>query len=405
LPVQRNSTFYRLGLSSLRSFPPDMMRCLLLATCIPVAAAFTSQQFATFPSGPKTSYDDFLQRHGHRRDATDSVSYKTRQALYHTRMAEILGHNARRQSWVAGVNKFADFTPQELQGILGYKRWARSSRGPIAPSSFLQLAASGHQIVQPKRVASEVDWSGKATQSGKFYRDQGSCGSCWAVATVGALEMHAELRTGNTTQLSYQQLVDCVQNPKHCGGTGGCSGATAELAFEYVHQNGLAADTAYSSGTMLDAGCKASSSKPVTSTVGWHRLPVNQGKPLLMAVAQHGPVVVSVDGGKWFGYESGVFDGCPKDTVINHAVLTIGYGLDPDSKKLYWLIRNSWGQQWGEGGHIRLLRHTDDQAFCGIDNNPKEGVGCDGGPAELPICGMCGVLSDSSYPLGTVVKT
>ena len=53
---------------------------------------------------------------------------------------------------------------------------------------------------------------------------------------------------------------------------------------------------------------------------------------------------------------------------------------------------------------MRLLRHDGDESngghhgFCGTDYDPKVGVGCRGGPSSLPVCGMCGILSDSSYP-------
>lgn len=342
------------------------------------------------------SYDAFLLRHGHRQGVQDPVDYARRQKLYNSRLAAIEAHNSEKRSWRAAVNRFADYTHEELQAMLGYKRSARSSSyhsGVASPSSFLQLQSSGAQIATPRlRIASEVNWATKLRSAG-FFRDQGSCGSCWAVAAAGAMEMQSELIHGNTTQLSYQQLVDCVPNPQHCGGTGGCNGATAELAFEYIKQSGLARDDAYSSGS-----CQSVS--PIASLGGWKRLPVNKADPLLLAVA-HGPVVVSVDGGKWFSYDRGIFDGCEKDVVVNHAVLAIGYGKEASRK--YWLIRNSWGGSWGDEGKIRLLRHSMDQTYCGIDNDPKQGVGCDGGPEEIPVCGMCGVLSDSSHPVGTVM--
>mmetsp|Transcript_72891 Transcript_72891/g.115007 ORF Transcript_72891/g.115007 Transcript_72891/m.115007 type:complete len:107 (-) Transcript_72891:75-395(-) len=77
----------------------------------------------------------------------------------------------------------------------------------------------------------------------------------------------------------------------------------------------------------------------------------------------------------------------------------MGYGHDPNLNEDYWLIRNSWGANWGEMGYIRLFRHADAQAWCGTDYSPEEGNGCSGGPSQVPVCGMCGILSDSSYPI------
>jgi len=289
-----------------------------------------------------------------------------------------------------GINKFSDHTDEELRGMLGYRRdLGRRSSG----SSFLEIH-DHEEEVDVSKLSAEVDWRSSLNRSSSWVRNQGACGSCWAVASVGALEMHAEKVLGHAVKLSHQQLVDCVQNPRHCGGKGGCDGATAELAFDFTAHSGISADTAYKS----DAGkCNANapSSLNVASFVS---LPVNKGSHLLRAVAQHGPVVVSVDGGNWFTYAGGVYSGCEKDSVVNHAVLAVGYGLDNKSGKKYWLIRNSWGSDWGENGFIKVERHTGDSDYCGIDNKPKDGVFCDDAPASVPVCGMCGITSDSVYP-------
>jgi len=127
---------------------------------------------------------------------------------------------------------------------------------------------------------------------------------------------------------------------------------------------------------------------------------VNKYQPLMLAI-QEGPVVVSVDGGPWSTYSSGVFTSCQQDATINHAVLLMGYGHDTSSSLDYWQVRNSWGAMWGEDGFIRIQRHTSDEGdagYCGTDYDPRQGVGCKGGPNTLPVCGMCGILSDSAYP-------
>lgn len=82
-----------------------------------------------------------------------------------------------------------------------------------------------------------------------------------------------------------------------------------------------------------------------------------------------------------------------------------GYGTDETTGEPFWLVRNSWGPMWGEKGYVRLLRVGDD--YCGIDQNPADGVSCtideDGNaitPPAAEICGNSGILYDASVPLG-----
>merc|ERR550525_629072 len=92
-------------------------------------------------------------------------------------------------------------------------------------------------------------------------------------------------------------------------------------------------------------------------------------------------------------YDSGVFDSCERDATVNHAILLMGYGVDADLGKSYWLIRNSWGEDYGERGFIRVLRHDSDEGeagYCGTDYKPLDGVGCKGGPPTLPSAACVG---------------
>lgn len=253
-------------------------------------------------------------------------------------------------------------------------------------------------------------------------RDQGGCGSCWAVTASTVLDSHAEIYKSTQRSFSAQELVSCVPNVKKCGGTGKCGGATVELAFQYAmeHPVQTAADMPYegSDGTcekhppslmqlsksadfdVAAVGFHAANSDApgMKYMSGWERLPENAYSPLLLAIYERGPVAVSVDASKWSSYESGIFDSCDEDNIINHAVTLVGYGKDKKLNANFYLIQNSWGPSWGEDGQIRLLRRDEDDKYCGIDRQPQEGTGCEGGPTEVRVCGMCGILYDNAVP-------
>merc|ERR1719284_1666776 len=159
--------------------------------------------------------------------------------------------------------------------------------------------------------------------------------------------------------------------------------------------------------TSLDAGgprkhMKADWSALAVKKTGVVQLPSNDPQALLGAVATVGPVSISVDASEWNMYSRGVFTGtCGYD--VNHAVQLVGYGIDWGN--LYWLVRNSWGAGWGEGGYIRLQRFSDGTSTgasepCGVDSTPQDGMACAGDTAPVTYCGKCAVLSASSYPTG-----
>jgi cathepsin L len=342
------------------------------------------------------TYVAFRQYHrGMEADAESVELFAEREALFHASVAEVAAHNAQKKSWTMKVNQFADFTPREMRAMMGYKRvggrWAEAAG---EGSSFLQTSGFGHQDVDVSSLSKVVDWRGKLNFS-NFVHNQGACGSCWAHAAVGALQAHAELATGLQQELSTQEVIDCSPNPRHCGGTGGCHGATAEIAYELARNRGISLSKDYKGegGKCPEAGQSALTVK------GFVRLAENKASHLMQALDKQGPVVMSVDAENMFLYNDGVFSGCKQDAIVNHAVLGVGYGTDEKSGKDYWLIKNSWGGSWGEKGYFRMQRFTDDDAYCGTDNKPKDGVYCDDAPASIRVCGMCGSTSDSAYPV------
>jgi len=369
------------------------------------------------------SFERFVKDFG-RDVAPGSEEYRRRSGIFEASLIEVRAINARNvkegRLWKAGVHPFMDWTQAERANLNGYKPSAArgAGRAPMARGgiSFLH---SGSKAFSKNSANSTWGWEsslsdsaatfsaesgGWSMESGPALRNQGNCGSCWAISAVEALEAQLQKSGAGGGRISAQALLDCVPNPQHCGGSGGCDGATGELAYSFVRDFGipLESELPYHAQTQscpqqpLSGPWRARSSR--VRVDGWTALPSNKAEPLMQALTEHGPVVVAVDANNWFDYESGIFDGCGKDAILGHAVLAKGYGSSGQNK--YWLIQNSWGADWGESGHIRLIRHDDESSWCGIDNKPKDGVGCDGGPAEVTVCGTCGILYDPLYPTG-----
>jgi len=239
-----------------------------------------------------------------------------------------------------------------------------------------------------------VDWRDKGVVTP--VKDQGRCGSCWSFASAETIESMWAISTGKLVELSEQNILDCVQNTHHCGGTGGCQGGTAEIAFEYVENKGIASEWTYPyvSYSGKNFACNSASSA-FAKVGGYVTLPANQPAPLMSAVADLGPIAISVDASNWHFYAGGVFDGCNQTYPdIDHAVVLVGYGTDNKFGD-YWLVRNSWSPNWGENGYIRIKRELVPR--CAVDITPSDGTGCDGGPSQVTVCGTCGILYDSAF--------
>jgi len=290
------------------------------------------------------------------------------------------------------VNHMLDYTDAELKAMRGLHK------GQLYYSHAQKLEKPAVQVAPEvlRALPKSVDWrqAGIVTP----VKDQGHCGSCWSFAAAEAIESILAEATGQLVELSEQNILDCTPNPDHCGGTGGCGGGTAELAYDSLKSIGIASEWSYPyiSYHGDDFQCVRGRT-PYTRIDGYVTLPFNQQDPLLVAVATIGPIAVSVDASAWHFYGGGVFDGCNQTNPdIDHAVQLVGYGTDANLGD-YWLVRNSWTPGWGELGYIRIRRETIPR--CGVDLTPRDGTGCDVGPPTVTVCGTCGILYDSCYPL------
>lgn len=221
-------------------------------------------------------------------------------------------------------------------------------------------------------------------------RNQASCGSCWAFATVGVLESAILIDSGVAQNLSEQYLVSCNRSGWSCNGgwfahsyhynTSGLDGGTGAV---------LEAAKPY---TATNTACGGPHSHPYVVN-SWAYVDPSVNVPATDAIKQaimtYGPVSVAVAVNSAFqAYSSGVFNSCTSGT-INHAVVLIGW----DDADQAWIMRNSWGEYWGESGYMRIRYGCSSigYAACYVDYGSGEATG-----AEITSPANGSTFSDTS---------
>ncbi|KAG8492172.1 hypothetical protein CXB51_009593 [Gossypium anomalum] len=272
-------------------------------------------------------------------------------------------NNGGNRSFKLGLNEFADMTYDEFIAThTGYKM-----QDNLTMSQSTSLMDENFSD-----VPTNFDWREKGAVT--HIKNQGQCGCCWTFSAVAAVEGIIQIKTGNLISLSEQQLLDCSKN----GGYGGCQGGWMTDAFEYIIQNqGITTEESYPYQQMQET-CDTGKQINKVSITGYTTVPEKNEEALLKAVAKQ-PVSVVIRGysysyGKNFQlYKGGVFtEDC--GSSFAHAVTVVGYGTGEEGLN-YWLVKNSWGETWGENGYIRIQRDM---------NTPG---------------GLCGIAMEASYPI------
>lgn len=285
----------------------------------------------------------------------DNTEEKFRMKIFNENKHKIALHN---QLYAKGLvnftlemNEFGDLLHHEFHLLMtGYK------------SANFTKHESGITYLSPTNIAvpSSINW----TQEGYVtpVKNQGACGSCWAFSSTGSVEGQHFKKTGKLVSLSEQQLVDCSKKY----GNEGCNGGLMDNAFQYIKDNkGIDTEESYPYKAEDDK-CKFSPQHVGATVTGYVDLPSGSEKKLQEAVATVGPISIAIDAGheSFQFYSTGVYyEAHCSSTDLDHGVLVVGYGTDAKGGD-YWLVKNSWGDTWGENGYVRMARNKNNQ--CGV---------------------------------------
>jgi cathepsin L len=292
------------------------------------------------------------EQHGKRYfDAEEHV----RRATWESNLKLVQEHNLNadlgQHSYWLKMNKFADMTITEFSKVMnGYNMSMKGQR---------EQHRHEFQHNPNVKLPDTVDWrtQGYVTE----VKDQGQCGSCWAFSTTGSLEGQHFKQTGKLVSLSEQNLVDCST----AQGNQGCNGGLMDQAFEYIKDNmGIDTEDTYPYEAKDDT-CRFNKANIGATDTGFTDIKSKDESALQEAVATVGPISVAIDAShaSFQLYSHGVYNEIFCSQIrLDHGVLAVGYGTD--SGKDYWLVKNSWGEGWGNKGYIEMSRNKRNQ--CGI---------------------------------------
>jgi len=254
-----------------------------------------------------------------------------------------------KSSFEHGITKYSDMTTQEFrQKFLNLR---------ITPAHLHNRNEDFLKILIGGNAPDAFDWREKNAVGP--IKDQGQCGSCWAFSTVGNLEGLHAIKTGKIAQYAEQQLVDCDSTDS------GCEGGLMENAFEYIKSAGgieLQKDYPY---TAEDDTCAFDVKKAVLQVKDKIVKTNMDEKEMKEFLFSNGPLAIALNADPLQDYNSGIIDADADEcdpTALDHGVTLVGYGNE--NGKDYWIVKNSWGADWGEKGYFRMARG---KGTCGIN--------------------------------------
>ncbi|KAG5669343.1 hypothetical protein PVAND_017231 [Polypedilum vanderplanki] len=261
------------------------------------------------------------------------------------RYRKIKKHNERfkkgEEHFEQGLNDFALLSDGEIKNYFGYnpppfETFDNETLVPIIDPN----ARSGK--------AAEPDYWNWAEQGNivQPVQNQGGCGSCYAFAAAGALEGSMCRYFGKCVKLSEQEMMEC---------TNGCAGGWDTWVYDYTTLYNGATGSSYSY-TGAPNSCNPSARvRQVNSIVTSYKILPNDEATIRSYLYRYGPLFTAYFVYNNFNYyKEGIITTQEGEILGGHAVLITGYGTSNGIP--YWIVKNSWGTNWGEKGYFRILR-------------------------------------------------
>lgn len=203
------------------------------------------------------------------------------------------------------------------------------------------------QVPVMGELPESFSWTDKTPIGLAPVKDQANCGSCYSFGTLSQLEDMLRIKYplyASSFLLSNQAVVSCSRNSK-------CGGGWFTPVWDYVKEYGVPDETQFPYAAR-SLSCKSNINGLVK--IKDYFYVGEEGKEptieeLKQALVTYGPLSVTIyAGGAFNNYKSGILNNCSRGLRTNHIVEIVAYSGDT------WIVRNSWGSDWGQEGFIQM---------------------------------------------------
>ncbi|KAI9558064.1 hypothetical protein GHT06_014817 [Daphnia sinensis] len=319
-----------------------------------VLVGFAMTVTVIYCSADSDAWENYKKKHGKDYNITADGGKEDamRKELFLNKTRIIEQHNSEKfRSFKTEINKFSDMLPSEFAKYLGL-------RPSLAPPIRLMDSIST-DLYNRRRPPASLDYRNHFCMPA--VKNQGQCGSCWAFAAIAPLEFAKCTKHGRPVVLSEQQLVDCDKL------NGGCGGGWYTLAWVHIWKAWGSAQESLYPYNAQDNACTYSWFMARAKVFTYRYVPSNNMLAMQQAIQKYGLVATAFTVVDSFGsYANGVYDDNACDgPPVNHAVVIVGWGTLNGVD--YWIVRNSWGPDWGQNGYIYVQRGVNK---CSIEAFP-----------------------------------
>jgi cathepsin F len=255
--------------------------------------------------------------------------------------------NANDDTVKHGPTKFSDLTNEEFKE----KYLIKNFTSPKIRGEKVKVHRYGTRV---SSLPVSYTWVTKNATTPIYNQEQ--CGSCWAFSTTESIESMNFLAGNPLVSLSMQQIVDCDKED------GGCNGGNPPTAYDYVIKAGGLESYADYPYTARNGICKFDPSKVIRSIKSWQYVTEREDEGEMQEFTYTtGPPSVCVDASTWNSYNGGVYTSSNCGTQLDHCVQIVGWTVKSGMNA--WIVRNSWGTDWGYEGYCYVAIGQD---ACGI---------------------------------------